>query len=62
MARDPEGWCVAMDATRMCCSIYDARPEVCRRFEMGGPYCEAVREDYARGYPVIPSTLLEDLP
>lgn len=59
MARDPEGWCVAMDAARMCCSIYDARPNVCRRFTMGGPYCEAVREDYARsGYPAIHTTLI----
>jgi len=62
MARDPEGWCVAMDAARMCCSIYEARPDVCRRFRMGGSYCQAVREDYARGYPTIPSTLLEDSP
>lgn len=49
MARDDEGWCVAVDAARMCCSIYDARPDVCRRFHMGGPYCQAIREDYARG-------------
>lgn len=63
MARDEEGWCVAMDASRMCCSIYDARPDVCRRFSMGGPHCEAVREDYARDrYPIIPSTLLKDPP
>ncbi|GAB2514963.1 YkgJ family cysteine cluster protein [Lysobacter humi (ex Lee et al. 2017)] len=60
MARDAEGWCVAMDSARMCCSIYDARPDVCRRFRMGGPYCEAVREDYSRsGHPPILSTLLE---
>ena len=49
MARDEEGWCVAVDSAHMRCSIYDARPEVCRRFTMGGPYCEAVREDYTRG-------------
>ncbi len=48
MARDAEGWCVAIDSARMCCSIYDARPDVCRRFSMGGPYCLALREDYAR--------------
>lgn len=56
MARDEEGWCVAIDAARMCCSIYDARPDVCRRFSMGGPYCEAVRQDHsqnlARGIPL----------
>jgi Fe-S-cluster containining protein len=49
MARDEDGWCVAVDAARMRCSIYEARPDTCRRFHMGGPYCEAIREDYARG-------------
>lgn len=48
MARGEDGWCVALDAERMCCSIYESRPDTCRRFVMGGPYCEAVREDYAR--------------
>jgi Fe-S-cluster containining protein len=56
MARDTEGWCVAIDAARMCCSIYEARPDVCRRFVMAGPYCRDVREDYmdrtARGIPL----------
>lgn len=47
MARDEEGWCVAVDAARMCCSIYESRPAVCRRFVMGAPYCQAVRTDYA---------------
>ena len=50
MARDEDGWCAAIDAQRMCCSIYDSRPHVCREFAMGGPYCEAVREDYATFY------------
>ncbi len=63
MARDEEGWCVAIDSARMCCSIYDARPEVCRRFHMGGPYCVAVREDYARDAALpIPITLVGDTP
>lgn len=56
MARDEEGWCVAIDATRMRCSIYDTRPQVCRRFVMAGPYCTEVRADYrdrnARGIPL----------
>lgn len=56
MARDEENWCVAVDAARMRCSIYDSRPQVCRRFEMGGPYCREVRADYrdrtARGIPL----------
>ena len=56
MARDEEGWCVAIDGARMQCSIYDSRPQICRRFEMGGPYCQEVRADYsdrrARGIPL----------
>jgi Fe-S-cluster containining protein len=56
MARDEEGWCVAIDAGRMCCSIYDSRPQICRKFAMGGPYCREVRADYrdrnARGIPL----------
>lgn len=56
MARDEEGWCVAVDAARMCCSIYDTRPQVCRRFAMAGPYCHDVRAEYtertARGIPL----------
>jgi Fe-S-cluster containining protein len=47
MAHDEEGWCVALDSARMCCSIYESRPEVCRRFVMGGPYCRSVREEYS---------------
>jgi Fe-S-cluster containining protein len=47
MARDEEGWCVALDSSRMCCSIYESRPDVCRRFVMDGPYCRSVREDYS---------------
>lgn len=59
MARDEDGWCVAVDAARMCCSIYESRPAVCRRFVMGAPYCQAVREDYAglHAAPTIPLTL-----
>ena len=46
MARDEFGWCVAVDPAGGGCSIYESRPEVCRRFLMGGPYCRALREDY----------------
>ena len=57
MARDEEGWCVAVDGARMCCSIYDTRPAVCRRFAMDGPYCREIRADYtdrrARGIPLV---------
>lgn len=56
MARDEAGWCVAIDSSRMCCSIHPTRPEVCRRFVMAGPYCREVRADYAdrtaRGIPL----------
>lgn len=57
MARDAEGWCVALDGARMQCSIYETRPQVCRRFAMSGPYCNALRADYrdrtARGIPLV---------
>ncbi|MCF7220749.1 YkgJ family cysteine cluster protein [Marilutibacter chinensis] len=57
MAKDKDGWCVALDGARMCCSIYESRPSVCRRFVMDGPYCQAVREDYrdhrTRGIPLV---------
>ena len=56
MDRDEEGWCVAIDAARMCCSIYETRPEICRRFVMAGAYCRDVRADYldrtSRGIPL----------
>lgn len=48
MARGEDGWCVAVDENRMCCSIYDQRPGVCRKFAMGSAYCLAERENYAR--------------
>lgn len=58
MARDEEGWCVAIDGSRMCCSIYASRPAVCRKFAMGGPYCLDIRADYAdRNARGIPLTL-----
>lgn len=56
MARDEFGWCVAVDPAGGGCSIYSSRPDVCRRFRMGGPYCIAIREDYsdrnAKGIPL----------
>ncbi|RZA19520.1 MAG: YkgJ family cysteine cluster protein [Lysobacteraceae bacterium] len=56
MARDEDGWCVAIDQARMCCSIYEQRPAICRKFVMGGPYCREVRAEYAdhnaRGIPL----------
>ncbi len=56
MARDEEGWCVAIDQRRMCCSIYESRPTICRKFAMGGAYCREVRtihrEELGRGIPL----------
>lgn len=58
MARDEDGWCVAVDSARMCCSIYATRPATCRDFDMGGPHCEAARIDYIGLYDrLIPLTL-----
>ncbi len=51
MDHDEDGWCVAIDASRMCCSIYETRPAICRKFAMGGPYCRDVRAEYADHYP-----------
>ncbi|MFI8719115.1 YkgJ family cysteine cluster protein [Stenotrophomonas sp. NPDC077464] len=42
MAKADDGWCVALDRSTMACGIYAARPEVCRRFKMAGPYCSAI--------------------
>ena len=57
MARDEEGWCVAVDGAHMRCSIYETRPQVCRRFAMSGPYCNELRADYRdrniRGIPLV---------
>ncbi|MET0549100.1 MAG: YkgJ family cysteine cluster protein [Xanthomonas sp.] len=56
MARDEDGWCVAVDGARMCCSIYAQRPAICRKFAMAGPYCREIRrthhEQLTRGIPL----------
>ncbi len=46
MARGEDGWCVALDLDTMRCGIYEQRPQICRKFAMGGPYCRAEREDW----------------
>ena len=48
MGKDDDGWCLALDRERMCCSIYELRPFVCREFAMGGGDCADVREDWRR--------------
>ena len=57
LKRNEDGWCAAIDRTRMCCGIYEQRPSACRRFVMGGDYCCAVREAHDRRK--IPSTLVD---
>lgn len=55
MARDEEGWCVAVGPD-IGCTIYASRPQVCRRFVMGGPYCRDIRQVHhdqlRRGIPL----------
>lgn len=56
MARDEEGWCLAVDHARMCCGIYAQRPAICRKFAMGSAYCRDERATYrermAQGLPL----------
>jgi uncharacterized protein len=56
MARDEEGWCVAVDHRHMHCGIYEQRPGICRKFAMGSAYCRderaVYREQVARGIPL----------
>lgn len=46
MAHLEDGWCAALDRTHMNCGIYENRPDVCRRFVMGGRYCNSLRGQY----------------
>lgn len=60
MARGEDGWCVALDSLNMCCSLYELRPEACRRFVMGAAYCRDEREAYRTRYPgSIPHVLID---
>ena len=56
MARDEDGWCVALDSSRMRCGCYETRPQVCRQFAMAGRHCLEARTDYRertrRGIPL----------
>ena len=58
MARDEDGWCVALDGAKMNCGIYDTRPAICRKFAMAGPYCLDVRAEARRATRPVPITLL----
>ncbi|MFC5592777.1 YkgJ family cysteine cluster protein [Lysobacter niastensis] len=46
MRKDEDGWCAAVDHSKMNCSIYEQRPSVCRKFSMGSAYCRSERERY----------------
>lgn len=48
LARGSDGWCVALDRVNMCCSIYEQRPSVCRKFVMGAGYCRLEREKFSQ--------------
>ncbi len=48
MAKGEDGWCKALDPNTMRCSIYARRPQICRRFVMGGPYCHDERAAWHR--------------
>lgn len=50
MAHGEDGWCIALDHSRMCCSIYEQRPAICRKFAMGSAYCRDEREKYRHHY------------
>lgn len=58
MARDADGWCVALDGATHRCTIYDTRPTICRKFAMAGPYCLDVRAEARRAARVVPIALL----
>lgn len=56
MARDADGWCVAVDGARMNCGIYESRPLICRKFAMGSAYCLEIRAEAraeAREVPIV---------
>lgn len=46
MARDTEGWCVAVDGAHELQDLQDP-PQVCRQFVMNGPYCRFIRAESA---------------
>ena len=54
MARDDDGWCLAIDPSRMDCSIYATRPQVCRDFRLGGAACLQARDDLRRHHGSVP--------
>ena len=39
MDRLDDGWCAALDRDTLLCTIYENRPWICRKFEMGSYEC-----------------------
>ena len=58
MARDADGWCVALNGAKMNCGIYETRPLICRKFAMAGPYCNEVRADARKAAQALSIALL----
>ena len=46
LAKDDDGWCVALDRETFRCTIYEQRPQVCRDFREGGSDCRAERAQW----------------
>lgn len=49
MRRRDDGWCAAVDRVTMRCTIYEKRPTVCRRFEVGDTDCLKERAKHGLG-------------
>lgn len=52
LAKDEDGWSVAMDRDNFRCGIYADRPSICRKFAMGSPSCRYEREKWAERRPL----------
>lgn len=59
LAKNEEGWCAAIDPERLCCTIYEQRPTICRDFEMGSADCRAERKSWY-GKPAVEVPLLPE--
>jgi uncharacterized protein len=46
LAKGEDGWCAAIDPLTFRCTIYDQRPQLCRKYCMGGPACRYEREKW----------------
>ncbi len=43
MSHRDDGYCLALGQDGRSCTIYEQRPQDCRRFVMGAPYCRSER-------------------